>query len=401
MTLANNYLTIVNYRVTDNVNFFGSDLSSILMPRALLNAGTLWSWGSNSIGQLGSLGATTASRSSPGTTSGGGVNWKQISAGGYADKFAGGVKTNGTLWMWGSNVDGELGIGTTLSRSSPTTTSGGGTNWSQISCGYAHTAAVKTDGTAWCWGDNSFGSVGDGTTLSRSSPVKITGTNWYRVSSGKLLTLGLKTDGSLWYWGYNGFGQGGDGTASSESVPTAVIGSFTWTDMAACNYFSIGLRSDGTLWSWGQNTNGNLGDGTTVNRSSPVSVLGGFTWKAINEGGGDTQSVLAIRTDGTLWSWGSNGNGQLGTGDGTNRSSPVTVIGGGTNWVSCTCGVHNFFAIKADGTLWACGYNISGALGNNDSGDTSSPISVVGGINTWKQVAAGYATSYGVTDISF
>jgi len=141
----------------------------------------LWTWGYNNNGELGT--GTTTSRSSPGTTAGGGTNWKQVSSG---DTATAAVKTDGTLWTWGYNGYGELGTGTTTSKSSPVTTAGGGTNWNQVSVGTNISAAIKTDGTLWTWGRNENGQLGDGTTTSKSSPGTTAGggTTWKQVSMG-------------------------------------------------------------------------------------------------------------------------------------------------------------------------------------------------------------------------
>ena len=345
-----------------------------------------WSWGSNGYGQLGD--GTTTSRSSPGIVAGGGVNWKQLESG---DQSAAGIKTDGTLWTWGRDSYGVLGSGTTANRSSPATIVGGGTTWRSVEMGL-NCAAIKTDGTLWTWGYNGFGGLGDGTTSNRSSPVTTLGggTNWKQVSGGNYAHMAaIKTDGTLWIWGSNTYGQLGDGTTSNRSSPVTTLGGGTnWKQVALGHDDTAAIKTDGTLWTWGYNANGQLGNATTTSRRSPGTVAGGGTnWKQVV---GATQNYCAIKTDGTLWTWGNNSNGQLGDGTISNRSSPVTTAGGGTNWKQVSCGYKCVLAIKTDGTLWSWGYNNTGKLGNGTTTDQSSPIQPINNLSNWKQVSCGY-----------
>jgi alpha-tubulin suppressor-like RCC1 family protein len=356
----------------------------------------LWTWGLNNWGQLGD--GTTTSRSSPGTVAGGGTTWCAASAG---NTHTAAVKTDGTLWTWGNNGSGQLGDGTATSRSSPVTVAGGGTTWCAASAGNAHTAAVKTDGTLWTWGFNGFGRLGDGTATTRSSPVTVAGggTNWCAASAGGCHTAAVKTDGTLWTWGLNSNGQLGDGTATSRSSPVTVAGGgTTWCAASAGNDHAAAVKTDGTLWTWGFNGQGRLGDGTTTSRSSPVTVAGGGTnWCAASAGNTHT---AAVKTDGTLWTWGNNGSGQLGDGTTTSRLSPGTVAGGGTTWCAASAGLDHTAAVKTDGTLWTWGSNGSGRLGDGTTTNRSSPGTTIGGIingsSSWSKVSAGGCMTFGI-----
>ena len=197
----------------------------------------LWTWGYNVHGELGD--GTTTSRSSPGTTAGGGTNWKQVAGRTY---HTAAIKTDGTLWTWGYNGYGVLGDGTLTSRLSPITTAGGGTNWKQVSCGVFHTAAVKTDGTLWTCGYNGYGGLGDGTTTSRRSPGTTAGggTNWKQVACGFAHTAAIKTDGTLWTWGSNAYG--GLGVPDYRSSPGTTAGGGTnWKQVALGNYHTAAI----------------------------------------------------------------------------------------------------------------------------------------------------------------
>ena len=345
----------------------------------------LRTWGYNGYGQLGN----TAGTISPATTAGGGTNWKQVAAG-YHRTAA--IKTDGTLWTCGYNDRGQLGDNTTVNKSSPVTIFNGGNIWKQVACGYFHNLAIKTDGTLWGWGWNNNGQLGDNTQGHKSSPVTTIagGTNWKQVEGGYGHTAAVKTDGTLWTWGYNNNGQLGDNTTVAKLSPvTTITGGTNWKQVACGYYHTAAIKTDGTLWTWGFDFYGTLGDNTTVAKSSPVTTItGGNNWKQVSCG---RHHTAAIKTDGTLWTWGRNYNGGLGdNSDYVHKSSPVTTAGGGTNWKYIDCGFYNTAAIKTDGTLWTWGTNGYGQLGDNTSVTKLSPVTTIAGGTNWKQVAGGY-----------
>ena len=346
-------------------------------------SGNLWVWGRNSYGQLGDN--TTTNRSSPVQTITFGTNWKQV-AGGYNMAV---IKTDGTLWCWGHNGYGQLGDNTIVRRSSPVQIVSGGTNWKQVACGGSSVAAIKTDGTLWCWGINGNGQLGDNTTTNRSSPVQTVtyGTNWKQVSCGLNLTVAIKTDGTLWCWGWNGYGQLGDNTITNRSSPVQTIAYGTNWKQVACNRHAIAIKTDGTLWCWGKNGYGQLGDNTATNRSSPVQTIAfGTNWKQVNV----FSHTAAIKTDGTLWCWGINNNGCLGDNTGTLRSSPVQTVAFGTNWKEVACGYSHTAAIKTDGTLWCWGSNGYGRLGDYTATlNRSSPVQTIMFGTSWSKINCG------------
>jgi len=368
----------------------------------------LWTWGRATSGILAS--GNTTDRSSPGTTAGGGVNWVQIATGGLNSRQGAAIKTDGTLWTWGQNGSGQLGDATTTSRSSPGTTAGGGTNWKQVSVGNLTITAIKTDGTLWAWGDGSRGALGDGTIANKSSPITTAGggTNWKQVSAGSSLDASssaagaVKTDGTLWTWGSNNQGLLGDGTGGNRSSPGTTAGGGTnWKQVSFGYQMGAAIKTDGTLWTWGYNNRGQLGDSTITNRSSPGTTSGGgTTWKQVDISKSDS-SAGGIKTDGTLWTWGANLLGSLGDGTTTSRSSPGTTAGGGTNWKQFAFGDTSSAAVKLDGTLWTWGGNASGQLGTGTSGvgtSRSSPGTTVSNSRFWKTVSCGYRMVYGIAD---
>jgi alpha-tubulin suppressor-like RCC1 family protein len=256
------------------------------------------------------------------------------------------------VYAWGRNCasagSGRLGDGTIVNRSSPVSVIGGFTDWCQVSGGYVHSLGVRSNGTAWAWGNNCSGRLGDGTTVTKSSPVSVIGgfTDWCQVSAGDNHSLGVRCNGTAWAWGLNSVGFLGDGTIMvNKSSPVSVIGGFTdWCQVSAGDSHSLGVRCNGTAWAWGSNVSGRLGDGTTVNRSSPVSVIGGFTdWCQVSAG---FYHSLGVRTDGTAWAWGLNSVGFLGDGTTVDKSSPVSVIGGFADWCQVSAGCNHSFGLR-------------------------------------------------------
>jgi len=344
-------------------------------------------WGRNGSGSLGDN--STANRSSPGTTAGGGTTWCQVSGGSY---HTAAVKTDGTLWTWGYNGEGILGNNSSVIRSSPGTVAGEGTTWRQVSAGRLHTAAVKTDGTLWTWGANSSGELGTNTTISRSSPGTTAsgGTTWCQVSSGGSHTAAVKTDGTLWTWGSNlngVLGTGNSGATSRSSPGTTAGGGITWCQVSSGNQHTAAIKTDGTLWTWGEAGSGRLGHDSTTDRSSPGTTAGGgTTWCQVSAG---LYHTAAIKTDGTLWTWGNNGSGRLGNNSVVSRLSPVTTAGGGINWCQASADGANTAAVKTDGTLWTWGFNFYGTVGDNTTANRSSPVTPSGGGTSWCQVSTG------------
>jgi alpha-tubulin suppressor-like RCC1 family protein len=357
----------------------------------------LWTWGNDLAGSLGNN--ATAHRSSPVQTIAGGYNWKMIAGGGNNTITA--IKTDGTLWGWGDNQSGALGDNTIANKSSPVQTVAGGTTWKQNTIGSTHVAAIKTDGTLWLWGYNSTGTLGDNTVVAKSSPIQTVagGTNWKLVSGGSAHTAAIKTDGTLWIWGNSALGQLGDGTIVAKSSPVQTIaGGTNWRQVSAGIYHTAAIKTDGTLWLWGHNNYGTLGDNTITHRSSPVQTIsGGNNWRLVSAG---HNMNAAIKTDGTLWTWGRNGSGSLGDNTTVWRSSPVQTVAGGTNWRLVSAGNYWIEAIKADGTLWTWGDNLYGQLGDNTTVSKSSPIQTVAGGNNWKLVAAGRECAAAIRDNS-
>jgi alpha-tubulin suppressor-like RCC1 family protein len=372
------------YNFTENGVVYSFD--DVFVPADLFRDGNLFTWGYGANGGLGNASVTNVS--TPVTTFVGGTDWKQVSSG---LTHTSAIKTDGTLWTWGAGSNGQLGNATTtFTTSTPVTTFAGGTNWKQVSSSSRrlHTAAIKTDGTLWIWGRGGLGQLGDNTITNKSTPVTTFagGTNWKQVSSGGYHTAAIKTDGTLWTWGYGGNGRLGNNNTIQINTPvTTFAGGTNWKQVSA-GYVTAAIKTDGTLWTWGRGNRGQLGNASTTDVSTPVTTFaGGNNWKQVSCG---NAHIAAIKTDGTLWTWGHGVYGQLGNGATTgNISTPVTTFSGGNNWKQVSAG-YATAAIKTDGTLWTWGRGNRGALGNGaTTGDISTPVTTFAGGTNWKQVS--------------
>lgn len=363
--------------------FQGSIVKPGFNPLAAPTATTtyyLYSMGLNNVGQLG-LNNTTY-YSSPKQVGSLGT-WAVVSAAGSSSI---GVSLGGALWVWGNSTYGQLGLNNTTTYLSPTQV-GSLANWSKVSMSFnASTMAVKTDGTLWTWGRNNFGQLGLGNTTDYSSPKQVGAlTGWLNVCSSYGSSFALKTNGTLWSWGKNNYGQLGLGNTTYVSSPVQVGALTTWSQVSAQGQTTLALKTDGTLWAWGRGDIGGLGLGNETSYSSPTQVgaLTNWSWIA-----GGLLRGLATKTDGTLWAWGYNNEGVLGIGNVTNYSSPKQV-GALTNWSKVYAQTDNTYrtlAVKTNGTLWGWGNNSYGPLGFGNTTTYSSPKQV-GAQTDWGQGA--------------
>ena len=391
----------------------------------------LYTWGTNLAGQLG-LGDVLL-RSVP-TIVTGATSWSAVSAG---QSFTTSIDTTGKLYGWGLNSVGQAGTNDSINRSAPVQIATG-TSFSQVNSGLDHSLAldntaklyvwgnqaavllqndayswntldsggsntmgVRSNNTLWVWGLNSSGQVGDGTTITKSSPVQIGTSSWTVVDFGVDAAYGIKSDGTLWGWGNNNVGQVGDGTTINKSSPVQVGAATNWSKLSAGTSHVLAINTLGQLYAWGLNTAGELGltnvntGGDTLNRSTPVQ-LGTSSWSQVAAGGSFT---VAIDSVGRLFTWGRGNAGQLGLNDAFNRSSPVQVTAlVGTSFILAAAGDSHTLAVTNLGVGWAFGLGSNGQLGDATVVTKSSPVTIAGSLS-WSSIGAGNSWSIGVSNL--
>ncbi|NCU42452.1 MAG: hypothetical protein EOM19_07100, partial [Candidatus Moranbacteria bacterium] len=332
------------------------------------------------------------------------------------------TKTDGTAYCWGSNFQGKLGDGTSFSKLTPVQVKGVGNagylqGVSQISAGDSHACATKTDGTAYCWGDNAYGRLGDNTTTQRLTPVQVLGVGGMgflgsvtAIATSDRSSCALLENTSLWCWGSNYYGELGADSAQS-SFPVQVqdaTGMFSdpisqATQINTQTNTSCFRKTNGTVWCWGENTYGQIGDNTMGHKPGAVQVKGvdgvGYLTDIAQVANGENHTCALKNNDGTVYCWGYNNYGQLGDNTTTNRSTPVQVLGVGGSGVlegisQVSAGNSHTCATKTDGTAYCWGYNQYGRLGDNTTTNRSTPVQVlgVGGVGFFEgisQVSAG------------
>ncbi len=296
--------------------------------------------------------------------------------------------TDSTANDWGWNLFGQLGNG--IGNSNVPVAVLSLNDISDVSAGVNHSVALKTDNTVWTWGSNITGELGNGLTDGSSIPVQVTGLSDITAISSNAHNMALHNDGTVSTWGLNTYGELGNGVTGGSSNVPVTVSNLTEVTKVACGYYhSLALRSDSTVWGWGYSGGGCLGTGATMNEiNAPIQINGLSEIVSIAGGNGFT---LALKNDGTVWSLGSNNEGELG--NGANANTPVPVqVSGLTDVIAITAGVYHSLAIKSDGSVWAWGFNLYGQLGNLANADSNVPVQVSGLANI-VEIAVGYAHS--------
>lgn len=358
-------------------------------------------WGANSNGQLGIN--DTTQETSPvrvhGPLNMGFLkNVKEIV---IRENFSIALRYDSTVWAWGFNGDGELGNNSNTDSWIPVQVHGPSNvgylrGIVQISAGYAHVIALKSDGTVWAWGDNTNGELGDSTTINRTAPVQVHGllnvgflTGVTKIAAGQQFNLALIAGGNVLSWGLDTNGELGDNSIIDKHVPVQVHGPGNVgflngiTSFSAGGQHALAMKADSTAWSWGLNINGELGNNTYANINSlPAQVHGpgnvGFLTGATFIKAGDYFSAV-IAGDSTVWAWGFNFYGQLGVNDTTERNVPVHIHGPGnvgflSGITEIALGDEHLIAKKSDGTYWVCGWNGNGQIGDGSTTDRWFPV---------------------------
>ena len=299
------------------------------------------------------------------------------------------IKTNsGQMWSWGVGSDGELGQGASDLESSPKKIRVG-TDWEQISSNGNISFGIKKDGSLWAWGVENNVRLGLNDAGDRDRPTPVgTATDWKSVSTSGKHTLAIKTNGTLWGWGENDEGQLGLGAGFvgvNQSTPIQIGSATNWSKISANGSHSLAIKTNGTLWSWGRGDGGALGSGTNADRPAPVQVGTATNWLDVFAGSGDTSG--GIRTDRSLYVWGTNSDAQLGLGYKSASVLTPTRLGVANDWVFVDLSSKNGLGLKVNNTLWAWGDNSKGTLGqgSGDTADRSYPVQVSGAYKAFAQ----------------
>jgi len=341
---------------------------------AVDSSGAVWVWGANFYGQL-----------CDGTTNHRGVpaplpnlsNAATVSAGGSHGLAQ---KANGSAAAWGLNSadssgrgGGQLGDGSQVNKGAPVAVTDIAGAW-QVVAGQYHSLAVMGDTSVRAWGFNNTSQLGDGSVITRTTPIMVAGLSGViAVAAGCQHSLALKLDGTVWAWGYNSTGQLGDASNKDKSTPVQVSGLSNVAAIAAGCAHSLALKNDGTLWAWGFNADGELGGATASFISSkPLQIT---TLSGVSAIAAGNYFSLALKADGTVWSWGKNDLGQLGDGSTANRPLPMQVAVPASTDISA--GQDFALALNASGSLSAWGNNNYGQLGiGTTSGASATPVTV-------------------------
>jgi len=307
-------------------------------------------------------------------------DWKTVSGG---SSHTCGIRGAGALYCWGFNGSGQLGDGTNAKRLTPKRITAV-SDWKVVSAGNAHTCGIRGTGALYCWGSNMEGQLGDGTTAPRLSPKRITAVaDWTFVTTGgeenRSYTCAIRGTGALYCWGHNSDGQLGDGTTAQRFSPKRITAVADWKDVTAGGEEDTGIhtcaiRGTGALYCWGNNLNGQLGDGTKTDRLSPKRITAVSDWSTVAAGGEEEHGhTCGIRGTGALYCWGYNGTGELGDGSGLlERLTPkrITAV---SDWTDITAGALHTCGIRGTGALYCWGFNLHGPVGDGTEDPRSTP----------------------------
>jgi alpha-tubulin suppressor-like RCC1 family protein len=369
----------------------------------LTTAGKAYCWGYGVAGENGNgLNGASGNSTTPSAVSGSLV-FQTIATGmDTTDDTNCGLTTGGAEYCWGYNSSYQVGEQTTLDRDFPTAVIWPTANTvSSIAPGGQTNCSIRNQ-SAYCWGKNNFGQIGDGTTTNRTSPTLVLGGyQWASISSAYesagntvATTCGITTSGAGYCWGGNTYGEVGDGTTTQRTSPTPISGGYTWAQISVGPDDVCGVTIAGVGYCWGSNLNGEVGNSTTTQANSPALVSGGYTWRAITEGAGNT---CGVTTSNVGYCWGIGAEGELGySASGTSDKHIPTLVYGGYTWATVVAGDSDSCGVTTAGVGYCWGFNGSGEVGNNSTTEVNIPTAVNGG-HVWAQIAPGNQTTCGIT----
>lgn len=344
--------------VTPSPQYFKTVSSGNMHTLGIKTDGTLWAWGRNDFGQLG-IGVKDASGSPDHEPEqiGSDSDWKMVSTGVYHSLA---IKNDGSLWAWGMDTYGELGVGVNTENYAPVQV-GTDTDWETVDCGVHHTVAIKTDHSLWGWGTSMH--LGQGLNFSIGNyitdhPILLSMTSdWEKLSAGNDYTLALKTDQSLWGWGNNAHSVLGHiGTSTNDyDYFIGPLSDGSWKEIAAGFSASYAIKADGSLWSNGKGDFGQLGLGTTADVSTFTRIGMANDWKSVHTADLAGFYVLALKNNQSLWSWGQNPIGTLGLGNALANPLVPTQVGAALDWTHITAGGVTAYGLKPNQIIWGWG----------------------------------------------
>lgn len=308
-----------------------------------------------------------------------------------------GVAPDGAAYCWGDNSSGQLGDGTTTASTTPVLVSGG-LNFASIHAGYLHTCGLTTGGSAYCWGDNFFGELGDGTTTNRSTPVPVSGELTFEsIHASYFHVCGVTADGSAYCWGGNSDGALGNGTTTNGPTPDPgpVSGVLTFELISAGSFHTCAVATGGSAYCWGLRSAGRLGDGgaTTGDQTTPVPVSGELEFESVSAAFAHS---CGVTTSGSVYCWGSSGAGRLGNGVTAGSENEPVPVSSVLVFASVSAGHAHTCGVTAGGSAYCWGFNGDGQLGDGTTTDRSTPVAVADGL-TFASISAQSGHTCGVT----
>jgi alpha-tubulin suppressor-like RCC1 family protein len=283
--------------------------------------------------------------------------WVKISCGG---EFSIGIKSDGSLWVWGINGNGQMGNTISGFQKAPARL-GLDRDWSDISAGGFHCLALKKNGTLYTWGSSTVGQTGLGIiSQAINNPTQVgNDSDWIFISAGYASSYAIKKSGRAYSWGLNNYGQLGDSSSINTSIPKIIKSNITFKEISAGGLFAIAIAKNGTLWGWGYNKSDQLNFDTIPKSEIPIQIGNDSNWTSISAG---FQFCVGIKKDSSIWSWGYNGDGQLGQGI-SQLNSKMSRIGKSNKWIFVASGASFAFAIDKFNSLYSWGSNLDGEIG--------------------------------------